>query len=117
MFLFKEQKYLIEQIKTSIIDKLYYESIVFESNIGLENASNTALSIGVINLICNILGDYFYTKNHDTVLFYNNVANFENTNISFNLQIQVYFTIFDLVFAIIMSFYKRGKYVKETKQK
>lgn len=112
-----EDKYFLEQIKTSIFDKLYYDDIIFESNIGFLNASNTAKTIGTLNLICSVVADYLQILNPDTRLYYYNSANFTKTTFYINLEIKVYFTIFDLIFAVIMSFYKRGRYVKERKQK
>jgi len=117
LVLTKEETYLIKQIKKSILDKLYYDDIVLQSKIGVGDADKTAIDIGLLNLICIFGGDYLQSKNRDTVLYYNNLPDFEQMNLYVDLEVKFYFTIFDLVFAIIMSFYKRGKYVKERKQK
>ena len=51
-------------------------------------------------------------------LYYENDVDFINKKIFVDASIKVYFTIFDMIFSIILSFYKRGKYVKErNKQK
>jgi len=112
-----EDKYLLGQIKSSIIDKLYYDDIILQSDIGLSNAANTAISIGCLNFICSMLADYLSIHNPDTKLYFSNTANFSQIIFYFDLELKVHFTIFDLLFAVIMSFYKRGKYVKERKQK
>ena len=112
-----EDKYLIKQIKASIIDKLYYDDIVLISKIGLNRASDTAIIIGLCNYICHLLSNTVIKKNLDTRLYYNNLPDFEKNNLYIDCELKVYFTIFDLLFAIIMSFYKRGKYVKENKNK
>ena len=112
-----EDKYLIRQIKASIIDKLYYDDIVLISKIGLPRASDTAIIIGLCNYVCNVLSDTVVKKNLDTRLYYNNLPDFEKNNLYIDCELKVYFTIFDLLFAIIMSFYKRGKYVKENQTK
>lgn len=111
----KEDKHFLEQIKSSILDKFYYDDIIFESKIGLNSASSTAIGIGLLNVICARLSSTFYNKNSDIRLYYNNSPEFERFKFLINLEMKVHFTIFDLVFAIIMSFYKRGKYVKERK--
>ena len=113
----KEERYFLSQIKSSIIDKLYYDDIIFSSSIGLGDAAQTAIAYSFINITCSIIANSIYAHNHDTLFFYNNAVNFAQNNISFDLNIKVHFTIFDLVFAIIMSIYKRGKYVKETTKK
>lgn len=112
-----EQKYLLMQIKKSIIDKLYYDDIIFSSKIGLNDAKNTALSVGTLNLACMYLANKFQNKNSDTILYYENEVSFEKKNFEIDLQLKVYFTIFDLIFAVVLSFYKRGKYVKQKKRK
>lgn len=116
LILSKEDEYLIKQIKQSIIDKLYYDNITLTSEIGLFNASDTAMSVGMLNFICQLLYGIIYSKNKDTDFYYVNYPNFEHPKLNFDASIKVYFTIFDFVFAIIMSFYKRGKYAKERKK-
>ena len=56
-------------------------------------------------------------KNPDLDVIFNNSSNFIDNNNIATLDIRVYFTIFDMVFAIIMSLYKRGKYVRQKKSK
>lgn len=112
-----EDKYFLNQIKSSILDKLYYDDIILESKIGLGQASSSAITIGVLNQLSIILSNYLYGINRDIRLFFNHQPDFEKSNVSVDLELKVYFTIFDMVYAIIMSFYKRGKYVKTNKQK
>lgn len=116
LILSKEEKYLLKQIKHSIVDKLYYDNITFSSELGLINASDTAMSVGLLNFICQIINGIIYSKNKDTDFYYINIPNFEYLQLNFQASVKVYFTIFDFVFAIIMSFYKRGKYAKERKK-
>ncbi len=113
----KEQEYLLVQIKKSILDKLYFDDIQFKSNVGLNNASNTTIFVSILNLICFNLSNKLILSHKDTRLYYYNEANFISKIFKFNIEIKVYFTIFDLVFAIILSFYKRGKYVKKSRVK
>ena len=115
LILKQEDKYLISQIKSSIIDKLYYDKIIINTQIGLGNAKDTAMSIGIINILCEIIAQFLQLKNSDTKLYFNNLPEFENMKMFIDLEAKVYFTIFDMVFAIILSFYKKGKYVKERK--
>jgi len=112
----KEQEYLIKQIKSSILDKLYYDSIEFVSSINNSDPAQTANFVGLLNIICFILKNYFLTMNSDLKIEYLNTANFIEKNNEVSLKIKVYFTIFDMIFALIMSFYKRGRYVKQKKQ-
>ena len=111
----KEQEYLIKQIKSSILDKLYYDRIIFKSSIYCLDPYKTANTIGVLNTICNYINIAIYSKNNDTVFKYYNWGSFIEKENKISLDIKVYFTIFDMVFALIMSFYKRGQYVKQKK--
>ncbi len=113
----KEQEYLILQMKKSIFDKLYFDKIKVDTNIGLGNASNSVLAIMTLNCVCEKI-EYLNTLNKSECdIYYNNKANFVDDVVQLNTSIKVYFTIFDMIFAIILSFYKRGKYVKERQRK
>lgn len=108
----KEEKYIISQIKSSILDKLYYDRIEINGKIGLSNADVIALSVGVLQNIMLITKHYFAIKN-DVDFNYSVKANFENEETNFQINIRVLFTIFDMIFGIILSLYRRGKYAKQ----
>jgi len=114
-FLPKEQEYFLKQIKSSVLDKLYYDEINFFSSVYTLDPAITANIVGVINAICGVLKNLFEIKNNDLSVNYFNTAGYVNKNNKLYLNIKVYFTIFDMVFAVILSFYKRGKYVKQKK--
>ena len=114
----KKDAYLFMQIKKSIFNKLYYEDISLISEIGVFSAKDTAIVVSIENIFCMFLKNKLALKNKDTNFTYSNMPVFEENKILIKLDIKVFFTIFDLVFALIMSFYKRGKYVKQkAKQK
>lgn len=113
LILNQEEKYFIKQIKSSIIDKLYFDDIILVTELGLMSASDTAISIGILNMFCVNLANKLFAKNSDIRLYFNNTPDFEDMKLKIDLELKVYFTIFDLLFAIIMSVYKRGKYVKK----
>lgn len=113
----KEQEYLFLQMKKSIFDKLYFDKIKVDTNIGLGNASNSVLTVMALNCVCEKI-EYFNKLNKSECdIYYSNKVNFVDDIVQLNTSIKVYFTIFDMIFAIILSFYKRGKYVKERKRK
>ena len=115
IFIGFEQKYLIKQIKTSIIDKLYYDSIDFKSNISCNDSKSSIDLLILLNIICWTLKECLSYKNKDIkIKFINTTDCLEKENF-INLKIGVMFTIFDMVFALIISFVKRGKYVKQKK--
>lgn len=116
LFLTKEEEYLIKQIKKTIIDKVYYDDIVIDYLLGLNTPSVTALSVGVINAILNCIKQKLLTINNDTNILIASNADFDGVNFKLNMQIKFYFTLFDLLFALVLSFYKRGVYVKQRKQ-
>ena len=106
------------QIKKSIIDKLYFDDVFLVSKIGIKDASTSVLIVEFLNAILSRTCTKIYSTDSDIRLYYKNDVDFLNKKIFIDASIKVYFTIFDLVFAIILSFYKRGKYVKErNKQK
>ena len=113
LFLTKDEEYLIRQIKSSIIDKLYYDKVEFYGNIGVKSASDTAILSGYMYMLCNALDYFLKSKNYESVFDYHVNQNYISRELSFYISINVYFTIFDLIFAVIMSFYKRGCYVKQ----
>ena len=115
LILTKEDKYLISQIKSSILDKLYYDDIIISSNIGLGNSHHTAIIVCILNMLCNKISQLTFLKNKDARLYFSNVPDFIGVKFLMDIEAKVYFTVFDLVFAIILSFYKRGRYVKEAK--
>lgn len=110
-----EQKILIAQIKKSILDKLYYDNFNVEILLSTQSPDFTSLSIGLINQICLLIKSYLIFSHKESELTFLNKANFISDENKINFDMRVYFTIFDMVFAIILSFYKRGKYVKQAK--
>lgn len=109
----KKQEYLILQIKKSILDKLYYDNIAFNTLIGFSDASIVANIIGCLDLTCRILEVFLRVKDKDVEFTFNNTPDFMEEKKLVNIKLKLYFTIFDMIFALIMSFYKRGKYVKQ----
>ena len=99
IFFDKNQEYLIIQIKKSILDKLYYDDIVVKSEFGI-GAKNTAIVVGITNILLSQLANKFITQKKDTRLYFETYANFLNQSCKFDITFKVYFTIFDLVFAL-----------------
>lgn len=113
-FVFDEKKeYLFLQMKKNILDKLYIDNINLETLIGVKNSSFTAILITILNQICFNIKKNLENKNRDIKINYQNTSDFVYQRVKLNADVKVYFTIFDMVFAIILSFYERGKYVKE----
>lgn len=113
-FLFDAKKeYLFLQMKKNILDKLYIDNINLETLIGVKNSSFTAILITILNQICFNIKKNLENKNRDIKINYQNTPDFAYQRVKLNADVKVYFTIFDMVFAIILSFYERGKYVKE----
>lgn len=113
LILKRDEKYLISQIKNNILNKLYYDTVSADFIIQLLDPSRTAISVGVINNFLEISKYILLSNNKDMDVSLNCRTNFQQLNNKVTFNIKVYFTIFDMVYAIILSFYKRGKYVKE----
>ena len=114
----KEDEYLVMQMKKSIVDKLYFDDILLKSKIGIKDASTSVMIVAFMNILFSRISTKIYSEDNDLRLYYENDVDFINKKIFVDASIKVYFTIFDMIFSIILSFYKRGKYVKErNKQK
>jgi len=113
----KEQTYLILQIKKSILDKLYYDKILVNINLYTPSPSTTAIIIGLFNILNLYFSNKVMQLNKDIVFYLNTNAEFVKKVNNIDIKIKVRFTIFDMVFALIISFYKRGKYVKQMSRK
>lgn len=109
----KKDKYLIMQMKQNILDKLYFDDIKLASNIGILNSCTSVLFIAFLNNICNLAEYKLKEIRNDISFSYSNSVDFLNKEIDITLDIKVYFTLFDLAFAVILSFYRRNKYVKK----
>ena len=111
----KREKFFLKQIKTSMIDKLYLDDVILQSRIGFADSNNTAITNGIMSIICNILSIILVKNRKSARFLYENNVDFNNKIIYFKFKIKVYFTVFDMIFAIIMSFYKRSKYGRQFK--
>lgn len=113
----KNNEYLAMEIKKNILDKLYFDDIRLFSRLGVVNSSSSVLFVSILNNICFFAKNKLKYSNKDLSFSYLNTVDFLNENIIFNLNIKVYFTLFDLLFSIILSFYRRNKYVKKRKNR
>ena len=111
----KNNEYLAMEIKKNILDKLYFDDIRLFSRLGVVNSSSSVIFASILNNICFFAKNKLKYSNKDLSFSYLNTVDFLNDNIIFNLNIKVYFTLFDLLFSIILSFYRRNKYVKKRK--
>lgn len=109
-----ENNYLILEIKKNILDKLYYARFDFSCDGGLGNVADTTILMSSINLICYDMSQYLDYKDID--FKYSTMPIYEYVDFKLSLDILVYFTLFDMIFALILSFYRRRIYVKKTKR-
>lgn len=113
----KKSEYLAMEIKKNIVDKLYFDDISLFSKLGIVNSSSSVIFVSILNNICFFAKNKLKYSNKDLSFSYLNTVDFLNNNIIFNLDLKVYFTLFDLLFSIILSFYRRNKYVKKRKRR
>ncbi len=113
----KKSEYLAMEIKKNIVDKLYFDDISLFSKLGIVNSSSSVIFVSILNNICFFAKNKLKYSNKDLSFSYLNTMDFLNNNIIFNLDLKVYFTLFDLLFSIILSFYRRNKYVKKRKRR
>jgi len=110
----KENNYFFQQIKKSVLDKLYYGRITLNTACGVCSAKESAEVVSFLNILCFVLQDKM--RGNDIEFVYSNYPIYTKTNIKIDITIKVFFTIFDMVFAIIISLYKRGRYVRKIKK-
>lgn len=113
----KKSEYLAMEIKKNIVDKLYFDDISLFSKLGIVNSSSSVIFVSILNNICFFAKNKLKYSNKDLSFSYLNTVDFLNNNIIFNLDLKVYFTLFDLLFSITLSFYRRNKYVKKRKRR
>ena len=113
LILKKEEKYLLSQIKSNILNKLYYDSVSLDIILNLISPSLTANVIGILYIIFNLSNYWLLSNNEDMYISYYCKPDFDGLNNKIKFDLRVYFTIFDMVYAVILSFYRRGKYVKQ----
>lgn len=111
----KENNYLILEIKKNILDKLYYGKVSINTELGIGGASVTAVYIGIIDILCFNLSNL--CRSRDIDFRYSNKPIFDKNTVKLGFDITIYFTIFDMAFALLYSFYKRSRYVKKQKSK
>lgn len=109
----KEEKYFISQIKSNIINKLYYDNVFINSEINVGDSAITAQIIGILNLCAEITDFILKSQNEDMEFYYNFYSNFRKYYNKLQIGMRVYFTIFDMMYSVVLSLYRRGKYVKE----
>jgi len=112
LYLQKKEKYFLLQIKNNILNKLYYDRFYIDATINIIDPAITANLIGNLIVILESLRQVFH-MNSEFQVDYNINSNFNSLENNIMIDLCVYFTIFDMLYAIILSFYRKGKYVKE----
>ena len=95
------------------MNKLYYDSVSLDIILNLISPSLTANVIGILYIIFNLSNYWLLSNNEDMYISYYCKPDFDGLNNKIKFDLRVYFTIFDMVYAVILSFYRRGKYVKQ----
>ena len=110
LFISKKEAEVLKEIKASVIDKLYFDKVYLISAVNICNPQITTQVLSCINIFCDLIKSTFLLKKKDVIFKYFNTADFINNNIKIELTTVVYFTIFDVLFATILSFYRRSRY-------
>ena len=89
---------MLFQIKNSILDKLYYDDINIKTYIGLNDAKNTAICIGLLNEVMFLISNKLYLKKVDTRLLY------ENTHIFTYLEFKCILDFIEFILLVTRNF-------------
>ena len=106
----KKEAAILKEIKSSVIDKLYFDKVYLISAVNVCNPQITTQVVSCINTICDLIKTIFFLRQKDMVFKYYNTADFINNNNHIALTTVVCFTIFDVLFATVLSFYRRSHY-------
>lgn len=107
----KENNYFFKEIKKSILDKLYYGEVSLDLVIGTAYSGDTAVLIESISSVMGVIYGRLLCK--DINFKYSISPDYLKYNFKVKADIRVYFTIFDMFFATILSLYKRSRYVRK----
>lgn len=110
LFISKKEAELLKQIKLNIIEKLYFDKVNVKSYIYVASPHVTAMTTAILNSLCRCAKIYLEGDAVDIQFSYNNISNFMTNNSMCEISLDVYFTIFDIIFAIIISLYRRRRY-------
>ncbi len=110
----KEDRLFLSEIKKNLINKLYLHKVVSSIELGVMNAKDVAMIISTLNIVGEDLKKRLDSRDIDYVYINSPIFSYHNINLS--LKITVFFTIFDMIFALILSFYKRSRYVRQNKK-
>lgn len=109
----EEEKYLISQIKSSILDKLYYDRVKIDCVIGGCKPDMVAMLVGALSGIMNLFIFVSNAKGSELTIEHSIKGDFDTNNSIVKMNIRVLITIFDLIYGILFSLYRRGKYAKQ----
>lgn len=100
----QKQMRFLKQMSVQLKEKLILKDISFYSRIGLYDAFNTAIVTGLFSsLVSAFMGYVKNAKKSSTVNMINN-PNYNGHNLTIAFKIRFFITIFDVIYAILMSF-------------
>ncbi len=110
LFKIKQENYIIKQIKTSVISKLYLEKLDVGFRLGLIDSKYTSQINGLLLLFNNMIA--INNVNNDMDYCIHVMPDYVNNCIALKGYAKIYLTLFDMIFAIVMSIYKGKQYAK-----
>ena len=99
-----KQLRFIKQMSVQLKEKIILKNVIMYSRIGAGDASNTALATGLFNaLVSCFMGYVKNTKKTAKMQIINN-PNYNGYDLTISAKVCCFITIFDVLYALIMSF-------------
>lgn len=100
----KKQMRFLKQMSVQLKEKIILKNISFYSKIGLNDAFNTALVSGSINSLISAIFGYIKNTKETAKINIVNQPMFNCKNFIIKLNASFFITVFDVIYAILMSF-------------
>lgn len=94
----------IEQLGVQIKNKIIVRSVTIYSRIGVRDACNTALLTGVVSALLSSFLGYIKNTKKSAKLKLVNIPDYNGSHMTLSANAKCYITLFDVLYALIMSF-------------
>lgn len=99
-----KQLRFLKQLSVQLKQKIILKKINIFSRIGLNDASSTALCIGLFNILASIIVGYIKFSKKSAKMIINSNPNYNGSNFTISIVASCFITLFDIIYSLIMSF-------------
>jgi len=107
----------IEELKRNLVKSIYLNNLEIDCFILLTRPDLAALSVGVVNIILNIIRIKVLDFQNDVNISLNTVSGFENNELAVLIDLSLVISLIDLIWAILVTIFRRRRlYGKKHRQ-